>query len=79
MERLPSTADNVDALADMSLDMELGARGLRGIIESKLLDLQYNITKFKNDGVTQVIIDKRFLESDDTVGSLVYEKETKTT
>ena len=73
------TEDAYDALADMSLDMELGARGLRGIIESKLLDLQYNITKFKNDGVTQVIIDKRFLESDDTVGSLVYEKETKTT
>lgn len=60
--------------------MELGARGLRGIIESKLLNLQYNISKYKNDGVSQIIIDKRFLENvNDMTGTLVYHKETKTT
>ena len=76
---LTFTDDAYDALATESLDMELGARGLRGIIESKLLNLQYNITKFKNDGVSQVIIDKRFLEDEDYAGALVYEKETKIT
>jgi ATP-dependent protease Clp ATPase subunit len=52
---------------------------LRGIIESKLLDLQYNITKLKKDGVAQIIINKRFLEDADFAGTLVYEQETKIT
>ena len=75
---LAFTEDAYDSLAEETLDMELGARGLRGIIENKLLNLQYNISKLKNDGVEKIIIDKRFLEEDDYPGTLVYQKEIKT-
>lgn len=75
---LAFTEDAYDSLAEETLDMELGARGLRGIIENKLLNLQYNISKLKNDGVEKIIIDKRFLEEDDYLGTLVYQKEIKT-
>jgi ATP-dependent Clp protease ATP-binding subunit ClpX len=74
---LTFTEDAYDSLAEETLDMELGARGLRGIIESKLLDLQYNISKLKSDGVEKIIIDKRFLE-DNYPGTFIYQQETKT-
>jgi len=76
---LTFTEDAYDFLAEETLDMELGARGLRGIIENKLLNLQYNITKLKKDGVAQIIINKRFLEDADFAGTLIYEQETKIT
>ena len=66
------------SLADTTLDMELGARGLRGIIESKLLDLQYNISKLKKEGVTEIVINKQFLEENEQP-VLVYSEETKAT
>jgi ATP-dependent Clp protease ATP-binding subunit ClpX len=73
------TTDALNLLAEITLDMELGARGLRGIIESKLLDIQYNVTQLKNDGVSQVVISERFLKDDDYHSTLVYEQETKIT
>ena len=73
------TKDALNLLAETTLDMELGARGLRGIIESKLLDIQYNVTQLKNDGVSQVIISERFLKDNDYHSALVYEQETKIT
>ena len=47
--------------------------------KNKLLNLQYNITKLKKDGVAQIIINKRFLEDADFAGTLIYEQETKIT
>jgi ATP-dependent Clp protease ATP-binding subunit ClpX len=73
------TTDALNLLAEITLDMELGARGLRGIIESKLLDIQYNVTQLKNDGVSQVVISERFLKDNDYHSTLVYEQETKIT
>jgi ATP-dependent Clp protease ATP-binding subunit ClpX len=73
------TKDALNLLAETTLDMELGARGLRGIIESKLLDIQYNVTQLKNDGVSQVVISERFLKDNNYHSTLVYEQETKIT
>ncbi len=52
------------SIVNLTVDMELGARGLRSIIENKLLDLQYNISNLKKDNIKKIIIKKDFIEND---------------
>ena len=54
--------DALDAIAQLALDKKLGARGLRSIIERKLLKLLYDLPSFKD--VSNVIITRDFILND---------------
>ena len=58
---LEFTDDAYKAIADKAKEMELGARGLRGILELLLLDVQYSISKLKRKKVSGIIINGEFI------------------
>ena len=55
---LTFTEDAIEAIADVAFDKDLGARGLRGIIEKLLIEHQYNINRYTKDGVSEIVIEK---------------------
>ena len=52
--------DAIVEIAKLALKRKIGARGLRSIIESVMLDLMYEIPSMEN--VTKVIITKEAVE-----------------
>ena len=52
------TDDAIESIAIIAFEKELGARGLRGIIEKLLIDHQYNINRYIKDGVIEIVVDK---------------------
>jgi len=64
--------DALKAIAKMSIDKKLGARGLRSIIEKKLLELMFN-TPAMND-VDKIIITRKMIEED---APPIFESKTK--
>jgi ATP-dependent Clp protease ATP-binding subunit ClpX len=46
----------LEKVADIALAQELGARGLRKILDQALLDIQYNLPELANQGVKKIII-----------------------
>lgn len=63
--------DALKSIAQLSLSKKLGARGLRSIIEKKLLELMYNAPEM-ND-VEKIIITRKVIEQD---ASPIYEYKT---
>ena len=64
--------DVIDYLADKAIDLKLGARGLRSIIESIMLDSMFDIPSASNK-IHELRIDKSLVMSkmkDYTVGHL---------
>ena len=54
--------DALDTIADMALERKTGARGLRAVIETFMLDIMYEIPKDDNIGavrITRAYIEKR--------------------
>ncbi len=51
----------LEAIADISLERETGARGLRSIIENAMLELMYEIPS--NDDVLEIIIDEEVIKN----------------
>ncbi len=41
--------------------LETGARGLKNIIENKLMDLQFNMSLYKEDGVKRIVINEDYV------------------
>lgn len=68
------TKEALALVAEQAIKRKTGARGLRGIIESLLLDLQFELPA--RDDLTYVCITKEFVETKDK-DKLVYVKETK--
>jgi ATP-dependent Clp protease ATP-binding subunit ClpX len=62
---LEFTDSAYDSLAQKVMDMELGARGLRSIIETVLLDTQYGISILEDDGVVKIIINDKFINEEE--------------
>lgn len=63
-------------IANQAIKAKTGARGLRGIIENSLLDIQYDLKKFVDDGAQRVIInDANILTS--VLPKIEYAKRTK--
>ena len=62
---LEFTDSAYDSLAQKVMDMELGARGLRSIIETVLLDTQYGISILEEDGVVKIIINDKFINEEE--------------
>jgi len=52
-------------VAQTVIDMELGARGLRSMLEMALLDLQYDIINLEAKNVNKIVIDKGFIQGDE--------------
>jgi ATP-dependent Clp protease ATP-binding subunit ClpX len=48
--------DALFAVAELALERKTGARGLRSILESKLLEIMYELPSL--EGVSKVVIDK---------------------
>lgn len=60
MDEIDLQFDNasLQAVAEQSIEQELGARGLRKILDTSLLDTQYELTDLKNKGYKKVVIQK---------------------
>ena len=57
--KLEFTDKAIDAIAKIAYDKELGARGLRSIIEKLLIDhSQYVINRYITDGVVKLLLMK---------------------
>jgi ATP-dependent protease Clp ATPase subunit len=56
--------------------MELGARGLRSVLEMQLLELQYNISKLEKKKVVKIVVDAEFFKSGKEP-QYIYAKEPK--
>ena len=49
---------SLHAIAEQSIEQELGARGLRKILDNSLLETQYELTDLKDKGFKKVVIQK---------------------
>ena len=58
---LEFTDDAIEAIADKALERKTGARGLRAIMETVMLDLMYRIPS--DESINRCIIDKDFVET----------------
>jgi ATP-dependent Clp protease ATP-binding subunit ClpX len=65
-------------LVEHVTEMELGARGLRSVLEMALLDLQYNISNLEKTKVVKIVIDDEFFKSGKEP-QYIYAKESKNT
>ena len=53
---------SIDYIVEQSFYHSTGVRGLRTIIEDKLMEIQYNIENIKKDGFNTITIDRLFFE-----------------
>lgn len=65
-----------DQLVEYVIEMELGARGLRSVLEMQLLELQYNISKLEKKKVVKIVVDGEFFKNGKEP-QYIYAKETK--
>ncbi len=63
--------DALQAIAKKAIERKTGARGLRSIIESTLLDTMYKVPS--ESGVVKVVVDKTVVDGESSP-KLVYEK-----
>lgn len=54
--KLEFTDEAVDAIAEQALDMGVGARGLKGILEKTLMPYMYTLVELRNQGVIKITI-----------------------
>ena len=73
--KLTFTQDALEAIADRALLRETGARGLRSILESTLIDTMFDLPKLNN--VEEVIINKAVI-NDDKKPLAIYTKVSQT-
>ena len=71
---LTFTDDAIEAIANVAFDKDLGARGVRGIIEKLLIEHQYNINRYTKDGVTEIVVSKETV-LDNKEAKLIYSNE----
>jgi len=58
---LQITSDAVKEMSEIAIKKDLGARGLRSILEDLLLNIQYNLEQYKKDNVARIIINGNFV------------------
>jgi ATP-dependent Clp protease ATP-binding subunit ClpX len=57
---LEFTKEAIEKVADLAIERNTGARGLRSIMEAVMLDIMYEIPAM--EGLTKVIITKELVE-----------------
>lgn len=71
--RLEFKNDAKDEVAQEAVEKEIGARGLRGIIENIMIDIMYEIPSMK--GVKEVVIDRDIIKGKkDKLSAIIKEK-----
>ena len=53
--------DAVEVICDLALEKDIGARGLRSVLEKHLLQLQYELPMLKEQGVERIAINETFI------------------
>lgn len=71
---LEFSKEALEEIAEIAVEKDVGARGLRGIIEKLMLPLQYTIPSEENLG--SCVITKEYIKQEKEV-ELIYEKEPK--
>ncbi len=71
---LDFTEKAIDKIADISLEREAGARGLRAVLESVMLELMYDIPS--RDNIAKIIIDEDMIEGR-SEAKIIYNQEEK--
>ena len=69
-------SDAISAIAKLAIKRKTGARGLRNIIESTLLPIQFDLPNYSANNVEKVVITEKFIEGDKEP-LLVYRNTTK--
>ena len=65
---LTITEDAVRTIARRTLDLKTGARGLHTELERTLLPHMYNLSVYKAQGITEVVIDSSQVEEPKILG-----------
>ena len=58
---LEFSEDAVETVCDLALAKDIGARGLRSVLEKHLLQLQYELPMLKEQGVERIAINQTFI------------------
>ena len=58
------TDDAVDYVVDEAYKKKLGARGLRAVLESGLLEIQYELPEYSDSGVKEITVSKKTLKGE---------------
>ncbi|AXH72840.1 MAG: ATP-dependent protease ATP-binding subunit [Caudoviricetes sp.] len=66
--------DCIDYIIDQSINEKTGIRGIRNIIESKLIDVQFEIPNYIKSGISEIIIPKSFYEHNSDPIFRIFEK-----
>ena len=61
---LEFTKEAIDIVAKLALEKEIGARGLRSVLEKILLQLQYELPILKQQDVEKIIISDSVIKED---------------
>jgi len=69
--KLEFTDEAIDCVASEALKKEIGARGLRSVLEKILLQLQYELPTLKSQGVERIIISDKVI-SEEKQPMLIY-------
>jgi len=73
---LEFTNEAIDGVAKQALEKDIGARGLRSVLEKILLQLQYELPKLKQQNAEKIVIsDKVVLEESQPI--ILYKSEEK--
>ena len=68
--------DVIDWVVDHAYEKNLGARGIKTILEKQLLDIQYELPEYRKAGVTKITLNEQSIESKKPF--LTYQKEQST-
>ena len=54
--------DALQQIAKQAITKKTGARGLRNVIEEKLIPVQFHLPEYREDGVRKIVVDKEVME-----------------
>jgi ATP-dependent Clp protease ATP-binding subunit ClpX len=56
------TISALEEVATIAIDEEMGARGLRKILDEALLDIQYELPELYDNGIRKIIINEQVIQ-----------------
>ena len=62
--QLEFTDDAIDSVAKLALEKDIGARGLRSVLEKILLQLQYELPILKSQDIEKIVIDESVVKEE---------------
>ena len=54
--------DALQQIAKQAISKKTGARGLRNVIEKKLIPVQFHLPEYREDGVRKIVVDKEVMD-----------------